>query len=47
MKEKQNDDDDDSEDENLDNEDPNTVFTYHGNTKQYSKRSLFIFNYDT
>ena len=35
-----------SDDENLDEEDPNTIFSYHGNTKQYSIRSLYLFNYD-
>ena len=32
--------------ENLDEEDPNTLFTFHGNRKQFSIRSLYLFKYD-
>lgn len=45
-KDKGNDSDTGSEGNNLDQEDPDTIFEFHGNRKQFSKRSLFLFNYD-
>jgi len=38
--------DGDSENENLDEEDPNTIFTFHGNRKQFSIRSLYLLKHD-
>jgi len=37
---------DGSDDENLEEADPNTIFEFHGNKKQFSPRSLYIFKYD-
>lgn len=38
--------DDDSDENNLDQEDPNTIFEYYGSRKQFSPRSLYLFKYD-
>lgn len=46
LKENHQDTDDGSENENLDEEDPNTLFTFHGNRKQFSIRSLYFLRYD-